>query len=252
MSCMPRELEAYLATLLGVSAFADYCPNGLQVEGGRQIRRLAVGVTANLALLEAAREAEADAVLVHHGLFWNKDPRTLTGWRAARVRSLMQADQSLFAYHLPLDAHPEFGNNAGMLRAMALEPTEPLTVDGLALGFVSRLSTAMTALEVIERVEAVTGREPLVFGDPDQPVATIGMISGGGAGYYEAARRAGVDLFITGEAAESSQAMSEELGGMFVAAGHHATERFGVELLGRHLVQTFGVELMVIDIDNPV
>ena len=118
MSCTPRELESYLATLLGVTAFADYCPNGLQVEGGRQIRRLAVGVTANLALLETAREAEADAVLVHHGLFWNKDPRVLTGWRAARVRSLMQADQSLFAYHLPLDAHVEFGNNAGMLRAM--------------------------------------------------------------------------------------------------------------------------------------
>jgi putative NIF3 family GTP cyclohydrolase 1 type 2 len=139
-----------------------------------------------------------------------------------------------------------------MLRAMALEPTEPLTVDGVALGFISRLAAPMTALDIVERIEAVTSREPLVFGDPDQLVATIGMLSGGGAGYFEAARRAGVDLFITGEAAESSQAMSEELGGMFVAAGHHATERFGVELLGRHLVQAFGMELLVIDIDNPV
>lgn len=252
MSCTPRELEAYLDTLLGVGAFADYCPNGLQVEGGRQIQRLAVGVTANLALLEAAREAKADAILVHHGIFWNKEPRVLTGWRAARVRSLMQADQSLFAYHLPLDAHADFGNNAGMLRAMALEPTEPLTVDGVALGFISRLAEPMKAMDIIDRIEAVTGREPLVFGDPDQLVEMVGMLSGGGASYFEAARRTGVDLFITGEAIESSQAMSEELGGMFVAAGHHATERFGVELLGRHLVQAFGVELLVIDIDNPV
>lgn len=252
MSCTPRELEAYLAELLGVAGFADYCPNGLQVEGSRRIERLAVGVTANLAMLQAAREVEADAVLVHHGLFWNKDPRALTGWRAARVRSLMQADQSLFAYHLPLDAHPEFGNNTGMLRAMSFEPTEPLLADGLPLGFVSRLDQPMTALEVVERIEAVTGREPLVFGDPDQPVTTIGMLSGGGAGYFETARARGVDLYITGEPAENSQAMSEEIGGMFVAAGHHATERFGVELLGKHLVQTFGIELMVIDIDNPV
>ena len=252
MSCTPLELEAYLAELLRVGQFSDYCPNGLQVEGGRPIRRLAVGVTANLALLEAAAEVEADAVLVHHGLFWNKDPRALTGWRARRVASLLRDDRSLFAYHLPLDAHDTLGNNAGMLRAMAMEPTGPLLADGLPLGLVARLDAPMTAQEVVERVEAVTGREPLVFGDPDQRVETVGMLSGGGAGYFETARRAGVDLFITGEPAEASQAMTEEIGGLFVAAGHHATERFGVELLGKHLVSTFGLELMVIDIDNPV
>jgi dinuclear metal center YbgI/SA1388 family protein len=252
MPVQPIDLARHLHEHLAVARFPDFCPNGLQVEGRRPIRRLAVGVTSNLALIETAIEADCDAIIAHHGLFWNNDPRSLTGWRAERLRRLFAQDLSLFAYHLPLDAHAELGNNAGMLRSMAIEPTRPFVVDGMPLGWSAQIEAGLAREDFIDRVIAVTGREPLVLGESPEIVHHLTVLSGGGAKYFEQAVAEGADLYVTGEPAESSQALAEELGRSFVAAGHHATERFGPQLLGKHIAERYGIELVVVDIDNPV
>lgn len=253
MTTLTREtLRRALDEYLRVDDFRDYAPNGLQVEGAHEIRRIVTGVSANRALLDAAAEAEADAVLVHHGFFWKNEPRTLTGIRAGRVRILMKQDMSLFGYHLPLDAHPEVGNNVGLLRALGAEPTGTFAAPGDLDGWVGTLDVALSGEEVVARVSDACGQPALSFLHGPESVRTIGVCTGGGAGFFEHAVAHGVDLFVTGEPAEWSSAQAAELGANFVSGGHHATERFGPRALGEWIADRFDVDVRFIDVANPV
>lgn len=244
---------AALDELLNPSAFNDYCPNGLQVEGRPEIRRLVTGVTASQALLEAAVDAGADAVLVHHGWFWRGEDPAITGMKRRRLGLLLAHDINLLAYHLPLDAHPELGNNARLAHLLGL------TVDGSldarnprSVGNTGRLPEPLTAGDFAARVAAALGREVLHIGDAVAPVQRIGWCTGAAQGYIEQAVAAGVDLYLTGEVSEQTVHVARECGIHFIAAGHHATERYGVRALGDWLAGRFGIEHRHIDIPNPV
>ncbi len=241
------ELAAYLDGLLEAGRFRDYCPNGLQVEGRAEIRRIVCGVSASLTLLQAALAADADAVLVHHGWFWRGEDGRVTGIRRARLKALLENDLSLFAYHLPLDAHAEFGNNAQLARRMGW------TVDGRFaeqdVGFLGR--TTGTAGGLVDRLALELGRLPLLVGDPARAVERIAWCSGGAQGYFELAIAAGADVYVSGEISEQTTHLARESGVPYIAAGHHATERYGVQALGAHLAERFGIDCRFVDIDNP-
>ncbi|HMV64209.1 MAG TPA: Nif3-like dinuclear metal center hexameric protein [Rhodocyclaceae bacterium] len=243
------ELQQYLETVLEVGRFKDYCPNGLQVEGRGEIRHIVCGVTASRALLDAAVARDADAVLVHHGYFWRGEDGRITGLRKARLATLLCHDINLFAYHLPLDAHPELGNNAQLGARLGL--TAEGRFGDQELGWLG--CTAPTTLAgLAARVAEGLGRTPLVLGDPARPVRRVGWCSGGAQGYFEAAIAAGVDCFISGEASEPTTHLARESGVAYLAAGHHATERYGVQALGAHLAERFGLKAEFVEIDNPV
>lgn len=244
------EIENYLNTLLNVDGFEDYGPNGLQVEGRGEVSRIVSGVTASLALIDAAIAAEADALVVHHGLFWRGQDGRLVGWLGERVRRLMARGINLFAYHLPLDAHPEFGNNAQLGSRLGL--TADARFGEQALGFAgpSGQSTTLTALAA--RVQAALGgRAPLVLPGDGRTLARIGWCTGGAQGYFEAAIAAGVDAFLTGEVSEPQAHLARETGVAFLACGHHATECFGAPALAAHVAERFGLEHRFIEIANP-
>ncbi|MCC6658202.1 MAG: Nif3-like dinuclear metal center hexameric protein [Rhodocyclaceae bacterium] len=242
-----NELAAYLDALLECGRFRDYCPNGLQVEGRAEVRRIVCGVSASQTLLEAALAAGADAVLVHHGWFWRGEDGRVTGIRRARLKTLLANDLNLFAYHLPLDAHAEFGNNAQLARRMGW------TVDGRFgeqdIGFLGR--TRGTAGELADRLALELGRLPLLVGDPARAVERIAWCSGGAQGYFEQAIAAGADAYVSGEISEQTTHLARESGVPYIAAGHHATERYGVQALGAHLAERFGLECRYVDLDNP-
>jgi dinuclear metal center YbgI/SA1388 family protein len=242
-----NELASYLDMLLDCGRFRDYCPNGLQVEGRAGIRRIVCGVSASLTLLQAALAADADAVLVHHGWFWRGEDGRVTGIRRARLKTLLENDLSLFAYHLPLDAHAEFGNNAQLARRMGW------TVDGRFaeqdVGFLGR--TTGTAGGLADRLALELGRLPLLVGDPARAVERIAWCSGGAQGYFEQAIAAGADVYVSGEISEQTTHLARESGVPYIAAGHHATERYGVQALAAHLAQRFGIDCRFVDIDNP-
>ncbi|MBM3391821.1 MAG: Nif3-like dinuclear metal center hexameric protein [Betaproteobacteria bacterium] len=242
-----NELAGYLDALLECGRFRDYCPNGLQVEGRGEIRRVVCGVTASLDLLEAALAADADAVLVHHGWFWRGEDGRVTGIRRARLKLLLENDISLFAYHLPLDAHAEFGNNAQLGRLMGW------TAQGrFAEQEVAFLGCAEgTAGEIAERLALKLGRRPLLAGDAARKVKRIAWCSGGAQGYFEQAIAAGADLYVSGEISEQTVHLARESGVPYLAAGHHATERYGVQALGAHLAGRFGVDCRYVELDNP-
>ena len=244
------DLARYLDQLLEVPRFRDYCPNGLQVEGRAGVLRLVTGVSASQALIEAAIDAGADALLVHHGYFWKSEDGRITGTRRRRIGLLLQHDISLFAYHLPLDAHPEHGNNAQLGALLGF------TEKGRAgeQNIVAHGCTAATQpLEAFAaHIESRLGRAPTVIGDPAQRIARIAWCTGGAQGYFEDAIALGVDAFITGEISEPQVHLARESGVAFIAAGHHATERFGVQALGVHLAARFGIEHRFIDVPNPV
>ncbi len=242
-----NQIESYLATLLDVERFEDYGPNGLQVEGCAEVSLLISGVTASRALIEAAIDARADAILVHHGLFWRGQDGRLTGWLAARVKLLMAHDINLFAYHLPLDAHAEFGNNAQL--GLRLGLVADARFGEQELGFVGPAALTLDALA--HRVHAVLARAPLVLPGDGRALARIGWCTGGAQGYFEAAIAAGVDAFITGEVSEPQAHLARETGVAFLACGHHATERFGAPAVAAHVAERFGIEHRFIDIDNP-
>ena len=225
------DLTRHLDDLLVAARFSDYSPNGLQVEGRGRVARVVTAVSANQAAIEAAIAARADAMVVHHGFFWRNEDRTIVGHRARRLSLLLANEVSLLAYHLPLDAHPELGNNVGLLQALA-EPVSLTTLTG--------------------RLEVATGRPPLVFPAGSALVRRIAAVSGGGAGFFEEAAAAGVDLFVTGEPSEMAQGLAAELRVSFAAAGHHGTERFGPRALGGHLAAAFDLEVSFVDIPNPV
>jgi dinuclear metal center YbgI/SA1388 family protein len=244
-----QQIETSLTELLRPAEFKDYGPNGLQVEGRREVRRLASGVTASLAFIDAALADGADALLVHHGLFWRGQDGRLTGWLKERVARLLRADVSLFAYHLPLDAHAELGNNAQLGRHLGLR------ADGRfgeqALGFIGDAADVPTAAALSERVRSALRRAPLGLPGDGRPLRRIAWCSGGAQGFFEAAIAAGADAFVTGEISESQTHVSRETGVAFFACGHHATERYGAPAVAAWVAERHGLEHRFIDIDNP-
>ena len=242
-----RHIEACLNELLRPESFEDYGPNGLQVEGRCEVRRVVSGVTASLALIDAAIDAGADALLVHHGLFWRGHDGRLSGWLKQRVARLLGAGLNLFAYHLPLDAHAEFGNNAQLARRMGW------AVEGRFgeqdIGFLG--CTRGTAGELADRLALELGRLPLLVGDPARAVERIAWCSGGAQSWFEQAIAAGADAYVSGEISEQTTHLARESGVPYIAAGHHATERYGVQALAAHLAQRFGIDCRFVDIDNP-
>jgi dinuclear metal center YbgI/SA1388 family protein len=255
MSVTLSQLTGYLDECLQPQRYEDYCPNGLQVEGGSQVSRLVTGVTACQLLLDAAIDWGADAILVHHGYFWRGESPCIVGMKRRRIAALLASDVSLLAYHLPLDGHPEFGNNArlGQLLGLELERHEPLqpAVAG-SVGNIASLPEAAAAGDLVARLQDITGRDALHVGESGAAVSRIAWCTGGAQDYIEAAVAAGADMFVTGEVSEQTVHIAREEGIHFVAAGHHATERYGVQALGDHLAEHFPLEHRFIDIDNPV
>jgi dinuclear metal center YbgI/SA1388 family protein len=244
------ELQQYLDNLLEVGRFRDYCPNGLQVEGRDAIHRVVCGVTASQALLDEAVVRQADAVLVHHGYFWRGEDGRVTGMRRRRLATLLQHDINLFAYHLPLDAHPELGNNAQLARLMGWLPDGSFGEQ--EIGWTGRLEQPQSLELVARHAAARLGREPLVLGDPARTVSRIAWCTGGAQGYFEQAIACGVDCFVSGEASEPTTHLARESGVAYLGIGHHASERYGVRALGAHLAERFGIEAVFVDVDNPV
>jgi dinuclear metal center YbgI/SA1388 family protein len=245
-----EDLRVYLDSLLDAARFRDYCPNGLQVEGRDRVRRVVCGVTASQALIEAAIERGADAVLVHHGWFWKSEDGRVTGFRKQRMARLLAHDINLFAYHLPLDAHPVLGNNARL--ALRLGWTTTGRFGEQEIGFVGVPPAPTYAGDLTRRIEEALGREPMLIGDPSRKVTRIAWCSGGAQGYFEDALAAGADVFVSGEISEQTVHLARETGMAFIAAGHHATERYGVMALAEDLSMQFGLACEFIDIDNPV
>jgi dinuclear metal center YbgI/SA1388 family protein len=244
------ELDAYLDQYLEVSRFRDYCPNGLQVEGRATVERIVTGVTASVELLKAAISAQADAVLVHHGYFWRGEDARIVGVRRSRIALLIEHDLNLYAFHLPLDAHPDVGNNAALARTLGFAVSGRFGEQDL--GFYGELQDDVTLAALAARIEERLGRQPLVIGDDSRPVRRIAWCTGAAQGYLEDALRLGVDAYLSGEISEQTVHLARESGVAFIAAGHHATERYGVQALGAHLAQRFGIEHRFVDIPNPV
>lgn len=236
--------------LLQPDKFRDYGPNGLQVEGDREVKLLVSGVTASRALIEAAIEAKADAIVVHHGLFWRGQDGRVTGWMRERLRLLLTHGVHLFAYHLPLDAHPELGNNAQLARVLGLQAEGRFGEQDL--GFWGKGATSWAQpQDLADHVARALGRSVTCVGDAHRPVRRVAWCSGGAQGYFEAAVAAGADAFITGEISEPQAHLARETGVAFLACGHHATERYGAPAVGAHVAQALGLAHRFIDIDNP-
>jgi dinuclear metal center YbgI/SA1388 family protein len=248
---VPRdELETYIAAALSTDRFKDYGPNGLQVEGRAEVQRLVCGVTASLALIDEAVIQRADAILVHHGLFWRGQDGRLTGWLRARVARLIEAGINLYAYHLPLDAHPEWGNNAQFGARLGLKASR--TFGEQDLGFLAPVADAgFTVERLADQLKHSLDRQPLVLAGDGRALRRVAWCTGGAQSYFEAAVAAGADAYITGEVSEPHAHLARETGVAFLACGHHASERFGVQALGAHLAVRFGLDVQFVDIPNP-
>jgi dinuclear metal center YbgI/SA1388 family protein len=248
-------LEAYCNDLLSVADFDDYCPNGVQVEAGVSVGRLMVGVTACQSLIEAARAWQADLLLVHHGYFWKGEAAPLRGMKGRRIRSLFEAGISLLAYHLPLDAHPVYGNNAQLGQKLeqwlGFETTTP-AAESAGLIWQAQLSEPIAGTTLRSQISQCLEREAMHIPALTRPLNRIAWCTGAAQGYLEKAAAMGADAFISGEISESTVHIAREMGVDYFAAGHHATERFGVQAFGRHLAERFALEYRFVDIDNPV
>lgn len=244
------DLRHYLDELLEVARTRDYCPNGLQVEGRAEIGRIVCGVSASQLLIEQAVARGADALIVHHGYFWKGEDPCVTGIRRRRLATLLAADINLFAFHLPLDLHAEFGNNVQLAKVMGW------TAEGRFgeqdLGFIGRPSEPSSAGRIARSVAAKLGRDPLLAGDPERNVRKVAWCTGAAQSFFESAIAAGADLYVSGEISEQTVHLARESGVPYLAAGHHATERYGVHALGEHLRARFGLKCEFIDLDNPV
>jgi dinuclear metal center YbgI/SA1388 family protein len=247
------EIIGFCDELLDVAAFADYGPNGLQVPGSEEVTKVVTGVSAHRDLIERAVGADAQMLLTHHGLFWDFLPRALSEAMAERLRIALGAELSIAGYHLPLDAHPEIGNNALIARGLGFEPSDEsfATAKDRPIGVVAR-GDGIAAGELVERVRRLTDREPLVFDAGPEQVRSIGVVSGAGASFVHDAVNLGLDALLTGEPAEHVMADAREGGLHFVAAGHWATEVFGIRRLGELVADGFGVEHEFIPVANPV
>jgi len=248
-----NELVSYTNDLLQADRFNDYCPNGLQVEGRPAVSTIVSGVTASMALLEAAHAGGADAVLVHHGYFWKGEDARVRGMKRARLRQLLTTDTSLLAWHLPLDAHPELGNNAQLARVLDLRHTGAFGDDGgMNLACAGEVAEPVSPGELHARLERVLGRSPQHIEGSASVIKRVGWCTGAAQSYLEAAAAHGLDAFISGEISEQTVHVARECGIHYFAAGHHATERYGVQALGEHLAKQFGLTHRFIDVDNPV
>jgi dinuclear metal center YbgI/SA1388 family protein len=248
LSTLVEEADRYLSS----ARVQDYCPNGLQVEGRPQVTRIVSGVTASQALLDAAVEANADLILVHHGYFWKGENACITGMKQRRLKTLLKHDISLLAYHLPLDLHPEVGNNVQLARQLDITVEGPLDPDNpKIIGLIGSLSEPVTPRDFAHRVQSALGREPLLI-EGSEMIRRVGWCTGGGQGYIDQAVLAGVDLFLSGEASEQTFHSARENDISFIAAGHHATERYGVQALGDYLARRFALEHLFIDCPNPI
>jgi len=242
------EILAFASELLDLDAYPDYGPMGLQVAGAREVRRLACGVSSSLELFERAATAEAQMVLVHHGVLWDRDPRVIDDAARRRLKALFDAGITLAAYHLALDAHAEIGNNALIARELGIEPSEAFA----AIGFGGPLAEPVSIDELTARVREKLGSEPVVFAHGPERIERAAVITGGGARYLAEAAAAGYDLFLTGEPAEPTLHTARELGIHFVAAGHYATEKIGIRALTERIAGRFDLDWEFIDLPNPV
>lgn len=245
-----NDLNNYLNALLQPERFSDYCPNGLQVEGRREINTIVTGVTASMDLLEAALQANADAVLVHHGYFWRGEALPIVGIKKRRIQFLLQHEINLLAYHLPLDAHPELGNNVMLAKQLGLNITGKSGDKEMLL--LAELTTPQSLQTFAKSIERKLNRVPQVIGDLHQQVKTVALCTGAAQGYIEQALAANVDVYVSGEISEQTVHVARESGMSYISAGHHATERYGIQALGEHLAQKFGLQHTFIDCDNPV
>jgi len=244
-----KHFTSTINELLDIDSFKDYAPNGLQVEGKEKLKKIVTGVSATQALIEAAIESDADAIVVHHGWFWDKEDPRIIGMKYRRLKLLMQHDISLLGYHLPLDAHPEFGNNAQLAKRLDIQIEGVMDEQGV--GNFGRLAE-YTSLEALgEKIEASLQRKPLLVSGGDHAIRRIAWCSGGAQGWINKAADAGVDAFISGEISEHTVHIARESGVHYIAAGHHATERYGIKALGEHIAAKFGLLCEFIDIDNP-
>lgn len=248
------DIIAFCDELLRPGDYDDLGPNGLQVPGAAEVSKVCTGVSAQRELFERAVQAGAQLLITHHGLFWDFQPRALSQPAADRLRTLLDADLSLAGYHLPLDGHREIGNNALICSRLGYtqEPTEFGFYKGVPLGVVGQTEHGIAIEELIARVGALTGRAPLVFPDGPHQVRRIGIVSGGAAELISEAIGAGLDAFLTGEPKEHVMAEAREGGVHFIAAGHYATETFGVRRLGELAAERFGTEHEFIDVPNPI
>jgi len=253
MSIALPELVRALDDLLEPAAFKDYCPNGLQVEGKPLVKRIATAVTASQSIVDQAVKAGADALLVHHGYFWKNEPAVITGMKYRRLSALIKNDISLLAYHLPLDAHPALGNNVELARILGWEILDGLEAGNpRSIGLVGQPNGQQTVAGIAAKIHQELGREPLVIGALEQDVGKIAWCTGAAQGFIEQAAGAGCDLYVSGEISESTVHAARELGVTYIAAGHHATERYGVLALGSWLSDRFGLEHVALDESNPV
>lgn len=245
------ELAKYLAAALDINRFRDYCPNGLQVQGAASVKHMVTGVTASLALLEGAHAAGADTVLVHHGYFWRGEDPRVVGTFHKRLKFLLEHDMNLFAYHLPLDAHAEWGNNVQLGKLLGLTINRYFGEQDL--GCVADVNNAVSTVGDLQtKIEKILGRSPLLIGDVAKNLNTIAWCTGAAQHAFAEAIAAGADVYISGEISEQTVHLARESGVAYLACGHHATERYGVQAIGQHCASQFGISHQFIDIPNPV
>ena len=249
-----QQLEQYLNELLKPSRIKDYAPNGLQIQGTDEITKIVTGVTASQALIEKAIEEKADAIIVHHGYFWKNESYVIRGMKHKRIKALLENDINLFAYHLPLDIHASLGNNVQLAKLLAINITGPLELGNeLSVSIQGELAQACSGAELAAKIDATLNRTCLHIAPPsNKEIKTVAWCTGGGQDYIELAAEQGIDAFISGEVSEKTTHIAHEMDIHFFAAGHHATERYGVKALGEAIEKELGIEVVFVDIDNPV
>lgn len=252
MSITNLELKTYLDGLLRVNEISDYCPNGLQVEGKDTIQKIVTGVTASQALIDKAISVNADAILVHHGYFWKGEAQSITGMKKKRIAALLANDINLYGYHLPLDVHPEYGNNRQLGNLLQVENIRAATqIKPVGVVMLGELPEPVSAITLQEKLQQLLGRAVLTETAEESTLKSIAWCTGGGQGFIESAVELGVDGFITGEVSEQTIHTAREMNVSFFAAGHHATERYGIKALGEHISEHFSIDVEFIDIPNP-
>ncbi len=245
-----EQLREFCDEYLKVNEFDDYCPNGLQVEASAEVENIVCGVTASQALIEAAIDHGADTLIVHHGYFWKGESQAITGYKGRRISSLIRNNINLLAFHLPLDVHPEVGNNVQLARVLDWEVSDSFGEQGLV--FEGRLAAEQSLAELTQHIETVLETRALAIGAGDHAIKRIAWCTGAAQGFIEAAAARGVDAFVSGEVSEPTFHLAREMGIHYIAAGHHATERYGVQALAKVIARQFGVKQQFIDIPNPV